>query len=87
MLPRHMFTNICDYECLMNRYGLTYDSKAVPEVSRMGSMEGAIVHAWRAQGWFVNMFEVKPIIRLLCKPVACKTICYQVVDIKVIYLK
>ena len=27
-------------------------------MQKLGDAAGAIVHAWRAQGWFVNMFEV-----------------------------
>ena len=38
--------------------GADYDAKAHPEMAKWANPKGAILHVWRAQGWFVNMFEV-----------------------------
>ena len=40
-------------------YGFTYDTSKVPELKGFGdSLEGAVIHVWRAQGWAVHMFEI-----------------------------
>ena len=44
------------------RYGFDYDatdvSRAGPWLASLKNPAGAIMHAFRAQGWFVNMFEI-----------------------------
>ena len=40
-------------------YGFDYDATKVPALASLGdSLEGGVMHVWRAQGWFVNMFEI-----------------------------
>jgi hypothetical protein len=41
-----------------------YDKKKAPALrsfgtSGIGSISGAVMHVWRAQGWYVNMFEIE----------------------------
>ena len=43
-------------------FGFDYNATVYPQLAAIAdgsSIEGAVLHAWRAQGWFVNMFEVK----------------------------
>lgn len=40
-----------------------YNSTKAPELARFGTtggrgVSGAVMHVWRAQGWYVNMFEL-----------------------------
>ena len=37
----------------------TDDNKAGPFLASMNNPAGAVMHVWRDQGWFVNMFEVE----------------------------
>ena len=39
--------------------GVTYDKTALPNFGTYQNATGAIVVGWRAQGWFVNMYEVE----------------------------
>lgn len=39
--------------------GFQYDPGHFPEISGWSDPAGAIMHIWRAQGWFVNMFEIR----------------------------
>ena len=38
--------------------GFDYDPEAYPFLKTMQDPAGAVMHVWRDQGWFVNMFEV-----------------------------
>jgi len=38
--------------------GFDYDAKKYPLLSTIKNAAGAVLHVWRAQGWYVNMFEV-----------------------------
>eukprot|EP00039_Didymoeca_costata_P013183 m.196382 g.196382 ORF g.196382 m.196382 type:complete len:799 (+) comp15699_c0_seq3:667-3063(+) len=38
--------------------GFDYDGTQYPKLAGMTDPSGAILHVWRAQGWFVNMFEI-----------------------------
>ena len=41
-------------------FGFDYNSSKYPMLANYdtSTIEGAVMHVWRAQGWFVNMFEV-----------------------------
>ena len=39
--------------------GFDYDPTNAPILQTLKNPEGAVVHVWRAEGWFVNMFEVE----------------------------
>jgi hypothetical protein len=39
--------------------GFTYDPEQFPQIDGWKEPSGAVMHVWRAQGWFVNMFEIE----------------------------
>ena len=39
--------------------GFDYDPEVHPELATWADPAGGIMHVWRAQGWFVNMFEIE----------------------------
>eukprot|EP00928_Gymnodinium_smaydae_P025336 TRINITY_DN20214_c0_g1_i1.p1 TRINITY_DN20214_c0_g1~~TRINITY_DN20214_c0_g1_i1.p1 ORF type:complete len:1042 (+),score=101.64 TRINITY_DN20214_c0_g1_i1:41-3127(+) len=39
--------------------GFDYDVSKHPEIATWKNVAGAVLHVWRAQGWFVNMFELE----------------------------
>lgn len=39
--------------------GFDYDPETHPELAKWADPAGGIMHVWRAQGWFVNMFEIE----------------------------
>eukprot|EP00041_Stephanoeca_diplocostata_P027514 m.757752 g.757752 ORF g.757752 m.757752 type:complete len:945 (+) comp23189_c0_seq1:37-2871(+) len=38
--------------------GMTYNKSMLPNFSAYKNLSGAILQAWRAQGWFVNMYDI-----------------------------
>jgi hypothetical protein len=39
-------------------YGFDYDPKQFPEIAGFKDPAGGVMHVWRDQGWFVNMFQI-----------------------------